>query len=151
MPPQKLKAVINVRIFKLPASRCIKITPVWYHAIFFMRGQLELTSTPVTRWTSACRSCGLKPIDSRSHTAKITYLLKMFDNVSAEGSSDNKFPRTGIVVKRGPGGMFLNSNKTIKKCNIKREINSRKTLPRLRKSYIAVKGDGAIFVMSRTQ
>lgn len=79
-----------------------------------MRGQPELTSTPVTRWTSACRSCGLKPIDSRSHTAKITYLLKMFDKVSAEGSSDNKFPRTGIVVKRGPGGMFLNSNKTIK-------------------------------------
>ena len=29
-------------------------------------------------------------------------------------SNENMFPRTGSVVKRGPGGMFLNSYTTIK-------------------------------------
>ena len=38
-----------------------------------------------------------------------TDLLKASVSFSALKSRENTFPKTGIAVKRGPGGMFLNS------------------------------------------
>ena len=38
-----------------------------------------------------------------------TDLLKASVSLSALKSRENAFPKTGIAVKRGPGGMLLNS------------------------------------------
>ena len=38
-----------------------------------------------------------------------TDLLNVSGTVSASRSREKMFPSTGRVVKRGPGGMFLNS------------------------------------------
>ena len=52
--------------------------------------------------------------EALSHCSNDTYPLKASVSFSAFKSNENMFPRTGSVVKRGPGGMFLNSYTTIK-------------------------------------
>ncbi len=47
--------------------------------------------------------------DKKKKLYNFTDLLKAPVSFSALESRENTFPKTGRVVKRGPGGMFLNS------------------------------------------